>query len=230
MKKLGLIGGVGPETTLKYYKEIEYGVMERLGENVLPRITIESLSCFRMIPLGAAQDYEGMTDYIMGAVDVLEKAGCDFIALACITGHMVFDRVQERSAVPLVSIVETCLEAVVARGCRKVLLLGTEGTMKDDFFKKPFRAAGLEVVVPSQEEQRYVGWHIENELEHGIVREDVRQEYYRIVNNMVNSQKVDALILGCTELPMIFRQENLPIPAFDPTEYHIKKIIDMIVA
>lgn len=89
MKKLGLIGGVGPETTLKYYKEIEYGVMERLGENVLPRITIESLSCFRMIPLGAAQDYEGMTDYIMGAVDVLEKAGCDFIALACITGHMV---------------------------------------------------------------------------------------------------------------------------------------------
>ncbi|MBO6270332.1 MAG: aspartate/glutamate racemase family protein, partial [Clostridium sp.] len=88
MKKLGLIGGVGPETTLKYYKEIEYGVMEKLRDNVLPRITIESLSCFRMIPLGAAQDYEGMTDYIMGAVSVLEKADCDFIALACITGHM----------------------------------------------------------------------------------------------------------------------------------------------
>ena len=228
MKKLGLIGGVGPETTLKYYKEIEYGVMEKLGRSVLPRITIESLSCFRMIPLGAAQDYKGMTDYIMSAVRGLEKAGCDFIALACITGHMVYKRVQPQCHVPMLSIVDTCLEAVIARGCRKALLLGTEGTMKDDFFKQPFRSAGLEIVVPSPKEQQYVGWYIENELEHGIIREDVRKEFYRIVDYMVKKDGVDALILGCTELPLIVRQEDLSIPVFDPTEYHIRKTIDMI--
>lgn len=101
MKKLGLIGGVGPKATLQYYKEIEYGIMKKLGKSVLPEITIESLSCFKMIPFGVTQDYEGMTEYILGEVRTLEKANCDFIALACCTEHMVFDRVARETAIPL---------------------------------------------------------------------------------------------------------------------------------
>lgn len=229
MKKLGLIGGVGPEATLQYYKDIEYGVMERVGEPFFPNMTIESLSCFRMIPLGAAQDYDGMTEYIMGAVRVLEGAGCDFIAMACNTGHMVFDRVQAQCSVPMVSIVEACLEEAQNRGCHKLLLLGTDGTMKDDFFKKPFWREGLEVVVPSEEEQAYVGWHIENELEHGIVKDEVKQEFFRIVRDMAEKEGIEAVILGCTELPMIFDGAETAVPVLDTVPIHIKKIVDMIM-
>lgn len=229
MKKLGLIGGVGPEATLQYYRDIEYGVMERLGESILPQITIESLSCFRMIPLGAAQDYDGMTEYELGAVRVLEKAGCDFIAMACNTGHMVFDRVQAQTDLPMISIVEATLEEAKRCGYQKVLLLGTDGTMMDDFFKTPFIREGLDILVPSEEEQEYIAWHIENELEHGIVKEEVRQRFFDITKRMQADEGIEAVILGCTELPMIFGGYDIGIPQLDTTPIHIKKIIDTIL-
>lgn len=229
MKKLGLIGGMGPETTLQYYKEIEYGVMERMGAPFFPNMTIESLSCFQMIPLGDAQDYDGMTQYLMGAVKNLENAGCDFIAMACNTGHMVFDRVQARCSVPMVSIVEACLDEVKRQKYKSVLLLGTGGTMKDDYFKKPFLKSGIDVLVPPQNEQEYIGWHIEHELEHGVVKDNVKEEFFRIAGDMVYKNGLDAVILGCTELPMVFHDAPFKAPILDTTVIHINKIIDTIM-
>ena len=166
MKKLGLIGGIGPEATLQYYKEIKYGVMKVLGKSVLPEITIESLSCFKMIPYGAAQDYDGMAEYILGAVRTLEKSGCDFIAMACCTGHMVFDRVSSQTDTPMLSLVQVCVKEAVKNNFKKLLLLGTDGTMKDSYFKKPFEKEGIQVVTPSDDDCNWIAWHIENELEH----------------------------------------------------------------
>ncbi len=206
MKKLGLIGGVGPEATLQYYKEIEYGVMKRLGASVLPEITIESLSCFRMIPYGAAQDYDGMTEYVLGAVRTLEKANCDFIAMACCTGHMVFDRVAEQTNISMLSLVQVCVKEAQKKNFNKLLLIGTDGTMKDTYFKTPFEKEGIQVITPSNEDCKWIGYHIENELEHGIVSNDTKKKFIEIANKGYRAG-ADAIILGCTELPCSPAQE-----------------------
>ena len=229
MKKLGLIGGVGPEATLQYYKEIEYGVMKKLGKPVLPEITIESLNCFKMIPFGATQDYEGMTEYILGAVRTLEKANCDFIALACCTGHMVFDRVARETAIPMLSLVQVCVSEAKKKKFNKLLLLGTEGTMKDTYFKEPFEKEGIQVVTPSEEDCKWIGWHIENELEHGVITKDTKDKFIEIANKGYSDLGVDAIILGCTELPMVYGDVELKIPTLDATKIHIQNIIDEIL-
>lgn len=229
MKKLGLIGGVGPEATLQYYKEIEYGVMKKLGASVLPEITIESLSCFRMIPYGDAQDYDGMEKYILGAIRTLEKAGCDFIAMACCTGHMVFDRVSKKSRIPMLSLVQATADEAKKKGFSKLLLLGTGGTMKDSFFKKPFEKTGIQICTPTKEDCEWISWHIENELEHGIVTDKARRKFIEIANEGHSKLNADAVILGCTELPMVYSGVHLEIPALDATELHIQKIIEKII-
>lgn len=230
MKKLGLIGGVGPEATLLYYKEIEYGVMRALGREELPQITIESLSCFRMIPFGAAQDYDGMTEYILDAVHVLEKADCDFIAMACCTGHMVFDRVQAQTKVPMLSLVESCVAEAKKQGLQKLLLIGTDGTMKDDYFKAPFQKEGISVLVPEEKDAAYVGSCIANELEHGIVTAESVAAFQRIIEKHIAEDNIQAVILGCTELPLLFEKIALPIPALDTTKIHMQDIIQKILS
>lgn len=229
MKKLGLIGGVGPEATLQYYREIEYGVMDRLGKPVLPEMTIENLSCFRMIPYGAAQDYDGMTEYILGAVRALERAGCHFIAIACCTAHMVFDKVAAQTDTPMLSLVQVCVKESLKRNYHKLLLLGTEGTMKDTYFKTPFEKVGIQVITPSDEDCKWVGWHIENELEHGIVTESTQKRFIEIANKGYTDFGADAIILGCTELPMVYGNVALEIPTLDAAKLHIQSIIDEIV-
>ena len=135
MKKLGLIGGVGPESTIPYYRSIVNGVKDRVRRPYLPPMTIESLSCFEVIRMSSEGDTEGLTAYLLAGIRNLAAAGAEVGALACNTGHLVFDELQKTSPIPLVSIVEaTCAEAV-RRGYKKVGLIGTSATMEADFFK-----------------------------------------------------------------------------------------------
>lgn len=204
MKKLGLIGGVGPESTIPYYKGILYGVKARKGAPYLPPLTIESLSCYEVIRMSSEGDTEGLTAYLLAGIRNLAAAGAEVGALACNTGHMVFDTLQKVSPIPLVSIVNvTCAEAV-RQGYQRVGLLGTAVTMEGDFFKMPFREAGIEVVVPGAEERAYIADHIVNELEVGIVNEDTATRILKIAERMAAEQQIEAIILECTELPLLF--------------------------
>lgn len=142
---------------------------------------------------------------------------------------MVFDALQKESPIPLVSIVEvTCAEAA-RRGYSKIGLLGTAATMELDFFKAPFRKAGMEVVTPDAEERTYIADHILNELEQGIVREETAQHILKIVERMVAEQQVQAVVLGCTELPLLFAGRSTPIPLLDTMQLHIQALIDAIL-
>lgn len=143
MKKLGLIGGVGPESTILYYKGIVYGVKERVGKPYLPPLTIESLSCFEVIRMSSEGDAAGLTAYLLAGIHNLAAAGAEVGALACNTGHMVFDELQKVSPIPLISIVDTSCAEAMRKGYQKVGLLGTSATMEADFFKRPFRKAGI---------------------------------------------------------------------------------------
>lgn len=229
MKKLGLVGGMGPESTIPYYHDIVYGVQKRVGENYFPPLTIESVNVFEVLKLCGEQKYDELTDYLLKAIDSLAKSGADFAALSANTPHIVFDRLQERSPLPLVSIIEAARDYAINHGMRKLGLLGTRFTMQGEFFKKPFIESGIEIITPNESAMAMVNDKISSELELGIVKPETLALFQEIIKRMKAKNGIEAIILGCTELPLILNDEVSPVPCLDTMQIHINALIDMIV-
>lgn len=229
MKKLGLVGGMGPESTIPYYHDLVYGVQDRIGEKYFPNLTIESVNVFDILRLCNEQKYDELTDYLMQAINNLIKSGADFVALSANTPHIVFDRLKEQSTVPLVSIVEAARDETIRLNKRKVGLLGTIFTMMGDFFKKPFYNSDIEIITPTAEEMEYINCKISSELELGIVKQETLQGFQKIIKRMAEEEGIEAIILGCTELPLLLNDEVSPVPCLDTMKIHIRHLIDRIV-
>lgn len=230
MKKLGLVGGMGPESTIPYYHDIVYGVQKELGEPAFPELTIESVNVFKVLKLCGEKNYDEMTEYLMTAINRLAQSGADFAALSANTPHIIFDRLSALSPIPLISIVEaTCLEAK-RRGYGKIGLLGTVFTMKEDFFKAPFEKAGIKVVTPSGEDMEYINIKISSELEMGIVKEETLSRFQSIIATMAEKDGIEAVVLGCTELPLLLNDKVSPVPCLDTMQIHIATIVKEILS
>ncbi|MBQ7934161.1 MAG: amino acid racemase [Lachnospiraceae bacterium] len=229
MKKLGLVGGMGPESTIPYYHDIVYGVKERLGQDSFPNLTIESVDVFQVLNLCGQQKYDELTAYLMGAINNLIKSGADFVALSANTPHIVFDRLKEQSTVPLVSIIEATRDEALRLGFHKIGLLGTIFTMTGEFFKRPFLESNIEIITPREDEMDYINNKISSELELGIVKEETLKEFQRIISRMEKEEGIETVILGCTELPLLLNDRVSPVPCLDTMEIHIKTLIDRIM-
>lgn len=229
MKKLGLVGGMGPESTGPYYMGIVYGVQKRMGERVFPHLTIESIDVFKMLRLCGEKAYDELTDYLLEAIENLAAAGADFAALSANTPHIVFDRLQARSPLPLVSIVDAAAEEAKRQKLQRVGLLGTEFTMNGAFFKKPFEDSGVQVYVPGEAEKELVNDRIARELELGIVKRETQEAFLNIIEGMQREHNIQAIILGCTELPMLFEGIELPLACLDTMQIHVEKLVDVIL-
>lgn len=229
MKKLGLVGGMGPESTIPYYHDIVYGVQSRVGKNFFPNLAIESVNVFDVLRLCNEQKYDELTNYLMQAIKSLIASGADFIALSANTPHIVFDRLQEQSKVPLISIVEAACNEAIRLNKHRVGLLGTIFTMKEDFFKKPFYGSNIEIITPTMEEMEYINIKISSELELGIIKQETLQDFQKIIKRMQKEDSIEAVILGCTELPLLLNDEVCPVPCLDTMKIHIKRLVDLIV-
>ena len=229
MKKLGLIGGMGPESTIPYYHDIVYGVQEAIGEQEFPELTIESVNVFKVLGLCGEQKYDELTEYLMRAIDNLAKSGVDFAALSANTPHIVFDRLKEHSPIPLISIVEATCKEAQRREVKKIGLLGTIFTMTGDFFKAPFIQNGIEVIVPTESEMEKINEKISTELELGIVKEETLAAFQQIITRMRDEDGIEAVVLGCTELPLLLNDEVSPVPCLDTMRIHIQEIVKAIL-
>lgn len=229
MKKLGLIGGIGPESTIPYYRGIVYEVQKRVGEKFFPNLTIESINVFDVLAMCERQEYEALTNYLMAAVNALTASGADFIALTGNTPHIVFDELTKRSSVPLVSIIEAACDETRRRNISKVGLLGTIFTMDGEFFKEPFTNNQIEVVTPNEDEKRFINQKISQELELGIVKEETLSAFMKIVQRMKDENGIQAILLGCTELPLLFNGIKTPVDSLDTMQIHIQTLVNMIV-
>lgn len=229
MKKLGLVGGMGPESTIPYYHDIVYGVKDKIGGNVFPKLTIECVNVFEVLELCGQEKYDELVDYLMHAIHNLEKSGADFAALSANTPHIVFDRLKEQASIPLVSIIEACCNEAKRRNYNKIGLLGTIFTMKGTFFKKPFIENGIQVIVPTDDEIQYINEKIAKELELGIVKPDTLIEFQKIITRMEKEQGIEAIVLGCTELPLILNDAVSSVPCLDTMKIHIQTLVDMII-
>lgn len=228
MKKLGLIGGTGPESTLLYYRKFVYQANARKGDTFFPKLTIDSINVYDVLAMCAQKDYRALTDYLATSVANLVAAGAEVVALTGNTPHIVFRQLQACSPVPLVSIIDATCAAVQAQGLKKVGLLGTRFTMEADFFIQPFIDQSIDVIVPNSIEIDFVAQKIHDELERGIINSDTRASFIAIVERLVQEDEIEAIILGCTELPLMFADVSLPIPVLDTVDIHIARLFDVL--
>ena len=229
MKKVGIIGGTGPESTVDYYKSIISKFQEKIGSKEdLPELFINSINMYKMFNLLMNGQTKELIHYLTDAVQKLESVGADFVVFTGNTPHIVFEQVQEKVQVPMISMVEETYVKAQELNLEKVGLIGTKFTMENDFFKKPFISHNIEIVVPNQSEQEYIHRKIVEELENGIVNNETKRGFLNIIEQMTARDGIQAIILGCTELPMLIKNEDLNIHSLNTAEIHINKIVDTI--
>ncbi|WP_142828542.1 aspartate/glutamate racemase family protein [Planococcus soli] len=231
MKKLGMIGGTGPESTVDYYQTIISEFQQRTGnQESLPELLIYSINMYKIFDLLESGQEEELAEYLAAAVLSLERGGADFAVISANTPHLVFKQIQQKVNIPMISIVEATYRKAQDMKLQKIGLLGTQFTMESDFFKNPFIANGQEVVVPNKDEQQFIHGKIVEELEKGIVKEKTKKELLGIAQRLIEQQGIEGLILGCTEFPMIFKPEDLDIPQLNTVKIHVDEIVKMILS
>lgn len=225
MKKIGIIGGIGPESTIDYYKLIISAFHEKQADIGYPEIIIYSANLSDLMKILESKDWKCLTDWLIEKVISLHKAGAEFAVIGSNTPHIVFDQVSSRSPVPMLSIIEETRKNAQKRGLKKLGLLGTMFTMESDFFKKPFEYKGMAVIVPEKEDQELIHHRLFSEIELGIIKDSTREELLSIVKKMIDRHSIDAVILGCTELPLILKKDEFGIPFLNTTAIHAESIV-----
>lgn len=229
MKQIGMIGGLGPESTVEYYQSIIKKYQEKKDSlQVLPELYINSINMYNIFTYISEERLDDLAEYVGNAARKLELLDVDGIVIAANTPHLVFEEVQKQVEVPMLSIVDASVEAAENQNAENIGLLGTKFTMEQDFFKKPFEENEKNVYVPDESTQQYLHEKIVSELENGIVNSETKKEFERITGEMIEQHGLDTVILGCTELPMILSDEDFSIPFLDTMQIHVQKIVDFM--
>ncbi len=227
MKKIGLIGGLGPEATVDYYKEIIKAFSFENEDLNYPEIIVYSVNMSEFIGLMKQKEYPKATFYLLEKLEALKRAGADFAAITANTPHLLFDELEKKSPLQIISIVEaTCMEAV-NRKLKRSGLFGTEFTMNASFYPDVFKKNDIEVIMPTQAEKEIINQKLFSEIELGIFKNETRNLLIEIIQKMVDEQQIDSIILGCTEFPLILNQsEYCGIPVLNTTQIHVNKIVE----
>jgi len=226
MKTLGLIGGTGPESTIDYYRLLTAQYREK-ADGASPLVIINSVDLKRMIAWMAADELDKVTDYLAGQFEKLQRAGVDFAALTANTPHIVFDELQQRTSLPLVSIVEAACDRVKSLGIKRVALFGTRYTMQAPFYPKVFSRTDVRLVMPNEEEQAYIHEKYFGELLKDTFLPETRARFLAIADEMKAREGIEAVILGGTEIPLLLRaDEHNGIQLLDTTRIHVDRLIE----
>jgi aspartate racemase len=226
MKTLGIIGGVGPESTIEYYQNIIALYRERQRDGSYPEFIINSVDLKKGLDFMAANNLGGMADYLLEEIDKLAQAGANFGLISANTPHIVFDEVASKSPIPLISIVEATCAAAKARKLRRLALFGTRFTMQGTFYPKVFSREGIELVVPDATDQDYLHDKYLNELVPGKFLPETRAGLLAIVDRIKANSDIDGVILAGTELPLILRDaEHNGIPFLNTTTIHCEAAV-----
>jgi aspartate racemase len=225
MKTLGLIGGTGPESTIDYYRLLTAQYREK-ADGASPPVIINSVDLKRMIDWMNAGELGKVTDYLVGEFEKLQRAGVEFAALTANTPHIVFDELQQRTTLPLISIVEATCERAQSLGLKSVGLFGTRYTMQAPFYPKVFSRTDVKLVMPTDEEQNYIHEKYFGELLKDIFLPETQTQFLHIADEMKARDGVEAVILGGTEIPLLLRtEEHNGIQLLDTTRIHVDRLI-----
>ncbi|MER5731073.1 amino acid racemase [Streptomyces sp. NPDC002138] len=227
--KIGLVGGLSFPSTITYYYRINREINSRLGLAHSPRIALESLDFQPMVEAIAARDGDSVAGQIAGAARRLEAGGADFFAICCNTVHEYADLVTAQTDLPLINICKATAAETARRGFTRIGLLGSAFSMEESFYRDEFTARGIEVVTPEADDRAFMQYSIERELCTGTISQATRDRFLRISNDVL-AQGAQALVLACTEVPLVVRPEDFDAPVIDTVHVHTEAIVEYALA
>ena len=228
-RTLGIVGGIAPASTVDYYRSIIATWRERRGDDSYPSIVINSIDLSRLVELVTGNRLGELATWLAGEVDRLARAGADFALLASNTPHIVFDEVARASPIPLLSIVEAASEAAEGMGLRTVGLLGTRYTMQGRFYPDAFARRGIKVVAPAPDDRTYVHERYMAELIVDQFTEATRRGVLGVIDRLGEAGAEGVLLAG-TELPLLLRGAETPVPLLDTAQIHVRRAVAELVA
>lgn len=230
MKTVGIIGGIGPESTIEYYRLIISAYLDQKKDGNYPQVLINSINMTRMLELISANKFAEVTDFLVDEIQKLASAGADFALLASNTPHIVFDQVNQASPLPLISIVDATCEIAVSRRMRRLGLFGTKFTMQGGFYNQIFAENGMTVISPDEKDQNTIHGIYMGELVKGIFRDESKNRLLEIVDKLNRSEGIQGLILGGTELPLILKETDAKdVPFLDTTRIHVENVLKQLL-
>jgi aspartate racemase len=231
MKTLGIIGGLGPESTVDYYRLLISLYRSHISDDSYPRFIINSINLTRVMTHVAAHQHKQLVDLLVKEIDTLKGAGVEVALISGNTPHIVFDEVQQRSPLPLISIVEATCNETKARGLTRPALFGTAFTMQAGFYPAVFENAGMSIALPRPDEQSAIHDIYINELVFGIFRPESHAALITIIDRMRERSGIDSVILGGTELPLILREgAHDGIPFLNTTKIHVEAAVQRMLS
>ncbi len=227
-KKIGILGGLTPESTITYYMHIVHRYHELHGDHGYPETIIVGVSFQQYEDWMLNDDWTSIEKALLEGLKTLKRAGADFAVIATNTMHLLFEKLQKQIDMPLISIVDATAEAIKAEGFKKIGLIGTQFSMTKPFYREGLKKHGIDVVTPNQADQDYIVKVIFDELSIGKLTEKSRKGYLKIIDKLVE-QGAEGVVLGCTEIPLLIRQKDTPIKVFDTATVHAEKALQYAI-
>ena len=226
MKVIGLIGGMSWESSLEYYRVINETVKEKLGRLHSARSIMYSVDFDEIEILQRQGKWDKATEFMIDAAQRVEKGGADFVIICTNTMHKMAEEVQKNIKIPLLHIADATAEKIKKQGLKKVGLLGTKFTMEEDFYKgRLVEKHDLEVIIPNEEERKLIHHILYSELCLGEIKSLSKDKFIRIIKNLA-AIGAEGVILGCTEIPLLIKQEDCEVPLFDTTRIHARFAVE----
>lgn len=231
MKTIGIIGGMSYESSIHYYERINNQVNEIAGGLTCAKLIIYNVNFENIRKLMLNNDWDKIREELGKIAKILENAGADYIVIATNTMHKLADYVQSQINIPLIHIADCVADKCKKNNVLNIGLLGTKYTMVEDFLKNRLKENGLTVTTPQNEENiNEIDRIIFDELCKGEIKDSSRQYYIDIINDMIKQNNIEGVILGCTEIEMLIKKDDLDIPIFDTTQSHIDSIVDYVLS
>lgn len=225
MKTIGFIGGLTWLSSMDYYRLLNQLVNEKLGGVHSCRMLMYSVEFEEIKRLTFANDWDGIAAIISKVAVTLEQAGADCIMIGANTMHHIADRIQDVITIPLIHIAEVAAAEIQRQQLTKVALLGTKYTMQLDFYKNKLAAKNIDTIIPGEEDIEYINDAIYSEMGKGIFLPERKQRFIEIIQSLQQAG-AEGVVLGCTEIPILIRQQDVTLPIFDTTFLHAKKAVE----
>ena len=224
MKKVGFIGGLGPPSTVDYYLGYIGRVRKAYGENCFPEFTVENVNLAKVINGISEKRYSDTADYLLESIGNLKAAGAEIAAITANTPHIVWDIMSERFPIPVISIIDASIDEMKERDFRKVVVFGTQLTLESGLYDSKMIKAGIEPVIPTDEDKKKIGDLIFPNLENGVIIPEERDEMLALAEKYITGSDADAILLGCTEIPLVIKNGDVSVPVLDTAQIHLDAI------
>jgi len=224
VKKIGLVGGIGPASTVEYYLGLIQKCQNELGQIVYPEIVIDSVNMTKHDEALREKNYDKLCEYLLVSLSNLKAARAEIAAITANTEHIVWEMIADKVPLPVINIVDAVVKSIREKKYKRVLVFGTEFTMKSGLYKSELLKSGILPIIPTNEDIEHIGKLIYPNLENGIVVEEDKAKLLELAEKYIARENADALLLGCTELPLAIKETDVNVPLLNSTEIHINEI------